>query len=130
MGWRSLPVKRSIAHGNCVPVNEFLSVGHRFYIRPLLPFFGEQTSFYILAFSQRHARLIAANRFRAHELQPLRREVAGRGRSPITEAHDEPKDRLASYLRKLSAILFANHDEDTRPLVMAALEYVAAIYRT
>ena len=135
-------------------LTELAAIGRRFFIRPLLPLFTENDRFYILTISQKHIRLFEANRFEAHEIhveglpadldKPLNSEgyekelqfhaaASGGGGKRAIIFHggkDEPKDRLANYLHKVSGTLFGSRSmQEAAPLVVAAVEYVAALYR-
>lgn len=132
---------------------ELVTIGRCFYIRPLLPLFGDRHSFYILALSQKQVRLFEADRFEAREIrteglpsglvemlrsQSIEKELqfhamaAGSGKGGIIYhgGRNEPKDRLKEYLREVAGVLFANHSAGESPLVIASVEYVASIYRS
>ena len=136
-----------------VDVPELVTIGRCFYIRPLLPLFGDRHSFYILALSQKQVRLFEADRFEAREIraeglssglvemlgsQSFEKELqfhamaAGSGKGGIVYhgGRNEPKDRLKEYLREVAGALFDNRSSAGELLVLASVEYIASIYRT
>jgi hypothetical protein len=130
-------------------------VDRRFYILPLLRFFSKSDRIYILALSQKHIRLFEANRAGANEVvvehipselgqshqdfqsEGFRKELqfhaasagAGKGGVIYHGGSDEPKDRFASYLHKLSSELFKSMNMNGAPLVLASVGWLASMYR-
>jgi len=148
---------RGLAAFNCafsqrvlaLPVEfpEHVAVGYHFYLRPLLPFYRDAEHFQILALSQKQIRLFEADRFDiaeipteliaapvpdfAKELQ-FHLTAAGSGHGAVVYhgGRDEPKDRLASYLRHVHSAVHTALRSHTGPLVLAAVDYVASLYES
>jgi hypothetical protein len=126
---------------------EYVATGYHFYLRPLLPLYHEAEHFHILALSQKQVRLFEANRFDIAEipLPAISTEVpdftkelqfhltaqgSGHGAVIYHGGRDEPKDRMAGYLRDVHKTVHAALRSRTGPVVMAAVEYVSSLYET
>jgi len=127
--------------------SEYAAAGYHFYLRPMLPFYQEAERFHILALSQKHIRLLEADRFgveQVHmeaipfEVPDFTKELqfhltaAGSGHGAVVYhgGRDEPKDRLAPYLRDVHKTVRALLRPNRGPLVLAAVEYVASLYQS
>lgn len=131
-------------------------VGPRFHVKALLPWFSDEGRFLILAISQRHVRLLEATPHsvravkapglpenlaeadRAHDRdEPLNLHThpAGVGRAMEAVFHgqgvgiDDHKDELLRYCQKIDRAVRPFLNAGRPPLVLATVEYLAAIYR-
>lgn len=138
---------------------EGVTVADRFAIRPLLPLVEADGSFYILALSIRHVRLLEADRRGVRRLDLPRlpaniRDALGvseyssdlqvHGASPsaalgkrkgIVHGHggagqDHFKRDLVNYFRKVADALRHGLPDQEAPLVLAAVEEYLPLYRT
>jgi len=138
-------------------VNELAVAGDRFWLRPLLPLLGGDGRFYVLALSQNRVRLYEGSRDAVREvdmgdLPRSLRDVVGydweeaslqfhsgvprsRGgpRAAMFHGHGSPKDddkpEIAAFLRVVDDGITRLLDGDDVPVVLAAVEFVASIYR-
>jgi hypothetical protein len=133
---------------------ELASVGERFHVKPLLPYFAADGRFFVLALSQNQVRLLEGSRHSVDDVElghvpeslaeALRyddpeRELllhvtgGGRGARAIFHGHgagDEvDKERLGRFYRLvdrgIGELLRGRH----APIVLAGVEYGTAIYR-
>ena len=73
-------------------------VSERFHIKPLLPLFSENGTFYILALSQNMVRLFKATRHSVEEIDDDLLEAAGVPRSMAEAlAYDDPEEQLQHH---------------------------------
>jgi hypothetical protein len=133
-------------------VEDILVVARRLHIKPLLPFFSEDGVFYILAISQNEVRLLRCTHYAAHDITPEGIPVnladvlkydepekqhqfhtAGPGGLIISHGHgiskDHDKVNIFRYFRQVDQGLHAVLKGSSAPLVIAAVEYLHAIYR-
>jgi hypothetical protein len=131
-------------------------VGPRFHVKPLLPCVGDNGRFFVLALSANKARLLegTAQTVRRVEVPGLPQGVAGarpahdadeplnlhthhagegRGMEAVFHGQgvgvDDRKDELLHYCQAVDRALAPILNGGATPLVLAAVEYVAAIYR-
>jgi hypothetical protein len=138
--------------------DELVVVADRFHVKPLIPLFAQDRSFWILALSQNEIRLFEADRFHAWETeletvpgslgealkydQPesqlqFHTKTPGGGalgkRPAIFHGHgvgiDESKDNLRRYFLQIERGLQEVLRVERAPLVLAGVEYLLAIYR-
>ncbi len=142
-----------------LPINfeEFLQVGKRFHLKPLLPLLGEDGLFYVLALSQNAVRLLQCSRssvreleldnipqslaealqfddpekqlqYHSHTLDGSRRQAAA-----IFHGHggvaDDAKDNILRYFRLIDRGLQEIMREETSPLFLAGVSFLHPIYR-
>ena len=139
-------------------VAEYLAVGRRFHVRPLLPGLWPDLRFSVLALSQRGARLFAASRYSFTEVElpdvprgmedvlryvenekQLQAHVAARrgpsraGGAVAFHGHglgrDVDDERLLEYLRAVDHGVAAAVRDNGAPLVLATLDHVVPLYR-
>ncbi len=136
---------------------ELAVVANRFHLKPLIPFFTEDSVFYVLALSQNEIRLIQGNRYGAWEVEledipasltealryddPQRqfqfhsKTPAGGGgrRHAVFFAHgvglDDSKDDIHRYLQQIDKGLKEVLRQNRVPLMLAGVDYLASIYR-
>lgn len=134
---------------------ELVEVGDHFHVKPLLPLVDGDGRFYVLALSQKRARLYrgTAHRFeevsvpavpqgieealRTHDRdEPLvfhTRPTSGGGWAAIFHGHgvgiDDHKDDLLRYFRQVDRGLHEVLHAERAPLVLAAVEALWPIYR-
>jgi Bacterial archaeo-eukaryotic release factor family 3 len=136
---------------------EFVTIGNRFQIRPLLGLFAHEQRFYLLALSQKHVRLFDCTQQSMEELQlPAKmprnleawlnnripdhvldnRSSAGPGEGSMkgvmfgTNTDREKHDEyLAHFFKEVDKGLRTVLLDKTIPLVVAAVEPEIAIYR-
>ena len=135
---------------------ESITVGERFYVKPVLQLFSSSGRFYVLALSQAEVRVLQG--FRDHimevDTEPLgmpknldqalrydtpERETraqpvaAGIGGGGMFHGHggwtDFPKDNIMRYLLQVDRSLQKLLREEREPLVFAGVEYIFAMYR-
>lgn len=133
---------------------ELASVGDRFHVKSLLPYFAGGGHFFVLALSQNEIRLLGGSRHSVNEVElgdvpasladalryedperelQLHTTGGGPGGRAVFHGHgagDElDKERLGRFFREvdrgLGDILRSEHS----PLVLAGVEYETAIYR-
>jgi hypothetical protein len=138
--------------------DELVVVSQRFHLKPLLPLFTGNGSFFVLALSQNAVRLLQCTRdtFREIELQGIPTSLeealqfddperqlqyhtstgspgASGKRSAIYHGHgvgtDDEKTNLSRYFRKVNQGLQELLRDQTAPLVLAGVEYLHPIYK-
>jgi hypothetical protein len=138
--------------------DELVVVSQRFHLKPLLPLFTGNGSFFVLALSQNAVRLLQCTRdtFRQVELQGIPTSMedalefddperqlqyhtsagspgAAGKRSAIFHGHgvgtDDEKINLSRYFRKVNQGLHELLRDQTAPLVLAGVEYLHPIYK-
>ncbi len=142
-----LPIEFSIRH----------EVSTRFHVKPLLPLFTNDGTFYILAVSQNQVRLLRGTRYFVDELDPkslptsladalrfeefsqqLQLHSAGApgagGSNAIFHGHgggatDDDKARILRYFQQIDDGLREYLTGVHAPLVFAGVNYLAPIYR-
>lgn len=141
-----------------VGLEESVTTGTRFRIRPLLPALWPDLRFSILALSRHRARLLTATRFTVRELdvpgmpegvaglpgiveaeRQLQSHVASRrgetraGGAVAFHGHGQPRDahddRLLEYFRAVDGSVTAAVRADGGPLVLATVEHFVPLYR-
>jgi hypothetical protein len=138
-------------------LDELVVVAPRFHLKPLLPLLAGDSRFYVLALSQNQVRLIEANRDSASEVdlgnaprslqEALRfddpeRQLqfhTGSGAQPrgkraaVFHGHgvgiDDQNDNILRFCRQVDRGLSQALRPSGAPLMLAAVESVAAIYR-
>lgn len=145
-------------HNYRLPIEfqELAVVQERFHIKPLLPALTEGERFHILALSQNRVRLFDCSRRSASEvdLENVPRSLAdalghelthqdlsfhgatgaGNGGRPshkgqvASAAEDDTKTEIHQFFKRLDPGL-KHYLQDRRPLVLAGVEYLLAIYR-
>jgi hypothetical protein len=142
----------------CLPLNleELVVVSDRFHLKPLLPLFTGDGSFYILALSQNQVRLLQGTRYSVSEveLEDVPQSIAealkyddpekqfqfhtgtpqvGGDRPGMFHGqgagNDEQKDRLLRYFRKVNEGLQKLLKNQQTPLVLAGVDYLLPIYK-
>jgi hypothetical protein len=133
---------------------ELASVGDRFHVKPLLPYFAADGHFFVLALSQNEIRLLEGSRHQVDEVElgevpasladALRyedpeRELlfhvigGGTGARAVFHGHgagDEfDKERLGRFFREVDRGLGDILGSEHAPLVLAGVQYATAIYR-
>lgn len=142
-----------------VPVSfeELVLVGERFHLTPLLPFLTGDGRFYLLAVSQKRVRLFEGSRDSVREIdlrdipESLTEALgydweertlqfhtgasgAGQGkRRAMFHGHgvgaDESKDEITRFLQLVDSGVSRLLADPQAPLVVAAVDYLIAIYR-
>ena len=139
-----------------IRLNELVVVAPRFHVKPVLPLLEGDGRFYILALSQNDVRLIETTRHAASEVdlttapkslqEALRyddpeRQLqyhtaaprAGGRRTAIFHGHgvgtDDSKDNVLRFCQQVNHGIVPVLRGASAPLVLAAVESVAAIYR-
>jgi hypothetical protein len=133
-------------------VEDVVVIARRLHIKPLLPFFSEDSVFYILAISQNEVRLLQGTHYATHDITPDDIPVSladalkydepekqhqfhttGPGGLAISHGHGVSKDRdkvnIFRYFRQVDQGLHRILEDSSAPLVVAAVEYLHAIYR-
>jgi hypothetical protein len=135
---------------------ELLVVASRFHLKPLLPLLVGDSRFYVLALSQNEVRLIEATRSSAGEVDlatapgSLREALrfddperqlqyhtaaphSGGRRAAVFHGHgvgtDDRKDNVLRFCQQVDRGLGPVLRAGSAPLVLAAVESIAAIYR-
>lgn len=136
--------------------DEFLLVQRRFHLKPLLPLWGDESRYFVLALSQHQVRFLAGSRFGLEEVQvpnlpanmqdvlehrtrdeglqfhSVSRGDRGRpaamfhGHGGVADTH---KDDLAQIFRKVDEDLQPLLRDQTAPLLLAGVDYLLPIYR-
>jgi hypothetical protein len=145
--WRSFRVPLDLP--------ELAVVGDRFHVTPLLPLLAGDGHFFVLALSQNQVRLLEGTRDRVEEVdlpgvplgvqdalqgeevqQQLQLYVADRGgpgAGGIYHGHGHPgevhKERILRYFRKADRALREVLAGERAPMVLAAVEHLAPIWR-
>jgi hypothetical protein len=140
----------------CLPLSfrEGITIGERFYLKPLLPLLGDLPRYHLLALSQNSIQLYEGNSLALRELvvpglpsniqEVLQidepdRQVRFRGapgggdRGAMMSGHgaemEDTKENLLKYFRVIDRAL-RNHLRDGKaPLVVAGVDYLFPIYR-
>lgn len=129
--------------------------GPHFQIRPLLPWFADEGRFYILAISQNHVRLLEgtshgvrlipltqspasmADAQRTHDRDEVLNYhthpgAMGTSMQAVFHGHgvgiDDHKTELGQYLHKIDRAICQTIGESRAPLILATVDYLAAIY--
>jgi hypothetical protein len=136
------------------PVEESLVVGNRFYLLPILPWIEAETGFFVLALSRKSVRLFMADRHRAEEIDlpgvpgNLTDAVGSDWEQDAIQVHtvrpgaggaivhghggsqgEVDKEEATRFCQRVDAGLRSLLDGGQRPLVLAAAEPLASIYR-
>lgn len=137
-----------------VSVEEYISFGSRFNIRPLLPFMTENSNFYLLALSKAKAQLWRGNRF---ELEPIKVPQLPKGmdealaledperalqfhtstgqsadRAAVHHGHEADKEKKGAvlrYFRQVNDAILSGLSDEEDPLLIAAVDYLIPIYQ-
>jgi len=134
-----------------LPLDEEVSVGPSFRIRPLLPLLADDGHFFVLALSQNEVKLYEATRSTIAELpsgqipssmadalaheDPERQLQLHSGGGQTAQFHghgagDEiDKATLERFFRAVDGGVVTMLGDDRRPLVLASVAYYAPIYR-
>ncbi len=147
------------SHNLPLDFNELVVVSQRFHLKPMLPLLSGNGNFYILALSQNDVRLFEADRVRAREvplpdvplsladalghdwkarsLQFRTRGGPARGGGAGEAAFhghgigvDDSKEEIGRFLRLVDDGVTARIGDACAPMVVAAVDYVTAIYRS
>lgn len=132
-------------------VKEMVLVSRHFHLKPLLPLFCYHWRFYVLALSQKQARLFRGSPYHLEEVtavnlpQGMEESVSeeptktlsfyslGRNGKRIFHGHggleESLKDRLRQYFQKVDRALNEFLGEEKIPLVLASVEYFLPIYQ-
>jgi hypothetical protein len=137
-------------------LDELVVVAPRFHLKPLFPLLVGDSRFYVLALSQNEVRLIEATRSSANEVdlatapRSLREALrfddperqlqyhtaaphAGGKRTAVFHGHgvgtDDQKDNVLRFCQQIDRGLGPVLRGGSVPLVLAAVESIAAIYR-
>jgi hypothetical protein len=136
--------------------DELVVVASRFHLKPLLPLLAGDSRFYVLALSQNEVRLVEATRSSAGEVDlatapgSLREALrfddperqlqyhtaaphTGGRRAAVFHGHgvgtDDQKDNVLRFCQQVDRGLAPILRAGSAPLVLAAVESIAAIYR-
>ncbi|HJU04330.1 MAG TPA: hypothetical protein VJ692_04195 [Nitrospiraceae bacterium] len=138
-----------------VTFDELVVVTDRFHVKPLLPFFTQDTRFYVLALSHNGRRLLQCTRqtvgeidlpdapermtetpgYARPETQLQLQAIAppGQSGSGIVHGHgsstDASSEDLLRYFRHIDRSLMTVLKDEQAPLVLAAVEYLLPLYR-
>ncbi len=133
-------------------LEELVVVGLRFHIKPLMPLFAEDGIFYVLALSQKKARLLQCTRYYAWDVTPEdipsgmaetlqyddpEKQLQFRTTGPTGDAmfhghglgKDDSKDSILRYFQEIDRVLGEVLRAEHSPLVLAAVDYLHPIYR-
>lgn len=138
-------------------VKEFLQIGQRFHLKPLLPLLSGDGLFYVLALSQNAVRVLQCTRASVNELkiddiphsldEAMQYDDAERQlqfhsdnlegtntkAAAIFHGHgvgvDDSKDNILRYFRLIDRGLHRLLREEKAPLVLAGVEFLFSIYR-
>jgi hypothetical protein len=137
---------------------ELAVISQRFHLKPLLPLLSGNGTFFILALSQNNVRLFEADRLRAAQVElpevpkslsdalghdwkerslqfRTRGGPAKRGGAGEAAFHghgagvDDNKEEIARFLKLVDDGVLAHIRDLQAPMVIAAVDYVMAIYR-
>ena len=136
------------------PVQEFVSVADRFYVKPLLPLLVNDARFYILALSQKAVRLLECSRDHLHEIDlpgvpNSMTEALNEVEAPQLQFHSLPVGGMSAkrfhghgvgiddvdvinlqrYFHRVNDGLEPILKNQQAPLVLACVEYLAPLYR-
>ncbi|MBN2516825.1 MAG: hypothetical protein JXC33_12440 [Deltaproteobacteria bacterium] len=135
-----------------LPINfdELVIVTDRFHIKPLIPVISGDINFYIVALTQKNAKLIKCNRYSAEEvdLENIPESLAELFRFDVIEKEpqfhtrmhpaayqghgggsDDPKDDVLRYFQQVDRGLRTLIQEKNLPLVFAGVDYLYPIYK-
>lgn len=140
-----------------IPFEEFLLVGRRFHLKPLLPLFNTDGVFYVLALSQNDVRILRCTRASVKEIildniphslaealkydDPQRQlqlhtntlESHGTKQAAIFHGQgSDPrnsKDNILRYFRLIDRGLHQILKDEKAPLVIMGVEFLFSIYR-
>ncbi|MEQ1948932.1 MAG: hypothetical protein ABL995_17205 [Bryobacteraceae bacterium] len=122
---------------------EISIVGPRFHLKPLLMAMAEEQPFHVLALSQNAVKLFMGSASGLHEVDlaldidvisppEMRKSLRGQATTAgarVTHALErDQKGQLADYCRKVDRVI-APHVKAHEPVVLAAVDYLGAIYR-
>ncbi len=138
-------------------VDEYLHIGRRFHLKPLLPLLSGEGLFYVLALSQNAVRVLRCTRASVSELDPdiphsleeamlyddperqlqfhtNTLEGTNNSRSAaLFHGHgvgvDDSKDNILNYFRLIDRGLRSLLREEKAPLILAGVEFLFPIYR-
>ena len=135
---------------------ELVVEANRFHLKPLIPLFTEDSSFYLLAISQNEIRLLQGNRYGAWEVElediptsltealqydEPEKQLQFHGKTPsgagrrhaVFFAHgvgvDDSKDDIRRYLQLIDKGLKEVLRQNRVPLMLAGVDYLRSIYR-
>jgi hypothetical protein len=137
--------------------DELVEVSNSFQVKPLLPLLSGDGSFYILALSLNQVRLFQASKAHVEEVQ-LQDMPAGMEDALLIEDYqdhlgfhtdtadpistgerpamfygqgveDNKKDDILTYFHKVDAALMRQLENESMPMVIAAVEYLIPLYR-
>lgn len=134
-----------------VHFDEHVIVNHRFHIPPLMAFFESMRPFYVLAASQNEVKIFKGNKLEfeeirietlPHDIQEVLRfdefekenqyhGATGPGKV-MAHTGEEPyskKEQLATFFHRIDEALQPMLMSTKAPLVLACVDYLAAIYR-
>jgi hypothetical protein len=136
---------------------ELVLLGTRFHIKPLLPLFHNNGTFFVLALSLHHVRWFQCSRFWIHpiDLPKLPKSIdealqydniekqlqfhtgmpGPRGKqAPVFHGQgvgiDDTRDHIVRYFRQIDRGLHDILKEENNPLLLAAVDYLHPIYKT
>lgn len=137
-----------------IEFEEWVFVGERFYVKPMLPLLSDNDHFYILALGKHDVRLLRATResFEEVDLGPktpksfeealkydefennlqFHQTRAGKNAAMYHgqgTAERYPKEEVARFFTMLDKGVYNVIGQDHAPLVLAGLEYYFSIYR-
>lgn len=140
-----------------IEVEETVSIGEEFHVKPLLPMFFENGPFYVLSLSQNDVRLFSGHRFHAqevkvpglpksmddalwadqtenqHQFHTVSSGGGDRGSAIFhgtgDAAQDRHKDDLKRYFDLVDKAVVAYLSGQRAPLVVASVDYLQPIYR-
>lgn len=142
-------------HALPVHFSSYIFVGDHLYLKPLLPLFTGNGNFFLLAISQKQLRFFSGEKYAITELEtrpfmpngmrelmqyidgePQLQQHSGNSRSGEAIFHGqggskaEETIRLREYLRLINrGVMEILCADDTAPLIVAAVEETAALYR-
>lgn len=146
-------------HYYSLPMNfrEFVHIGRRFHLKPLLPLLSGDGQFYVLALSQNRVRVLECTRASVSEIEgldiphdlaesmqfddPERQlqfhtntlEASNRKAAAIFHGHgvgtDDNKDNILRYFRLIDRGLHVLLRDKKVPLVLAGVEFLFPIYQ-
>jgi hypothetical protein len=135
---------------------EFVTVGDRFYFKPLLPLLSDNDQFYLLALSQNQVTLFQGSRFSLQEVDletlptsladalryndpeknlQFRTGITRGGGQQVAAFHGQDADdevekiRIVEYFRLIDAGLHGLLRTQQTPLVLAGVEYLFPLYQ-
>lgn len=132
-------------------LHETVTVGERFYLKPLLPLLNDEAHFYVLALSQNAVRLYSGTRDALEEVplpgvptslkdslryddieRQLQQHSGGVGHSALFYGHsidrEDEKNQLRAFFRQVDQGLPTTLRESHAPLLLAGAEYLFPLY--